>query len=74
MRTVTRLFPSETGFTFKEWRQRARIMLALELLGEGMTIKQISARLGFSSVAAFSYAFRQVLGMQPKALLRGRQR
>ena len=73
-RTVTRLFPPETGFTFKEWRQRARIMPALELLGEGMTIKQISVRLGFSSVAAFSHAFRQVLGCQPKALLRDRQR
>jgi transcriptional regulator GlxA family with amidase domain len=73
-RTATRLFPTETGFTFKEWRQRARIMSGVELLSDGVTIKQVAGRLGFSSVAAFSHAFRQVLGIQPKALLRVRQR
>lgn len=70
-RTITRLFPVETGLTFKAWRQRARIMIALELLGEGdATIKQVAAKLGFSSVAAFSYAFRQVMNVQPSEIVR----
>jgi transcriptional regulator GlxA family with amidase domain len=65
-RTLTRLFAAETGITFKEWRQRARILAAIETLGEGaMSIKQIAAKLGFSSAAAFSHAFRQVIGVAP---------
>lgn len=63
-RTITRLFPAETQLTFKEWRQRARIMAAVEALGGGgVTIKQIAARTGFASPAAFGHAFRQVMGM-----------
>lgn len=70
-RTITRLFPSETGLTFKAWRRRARIALALELLGErDASIKQVAARLGFSSVAAFSFAFRQVIDVQPSEIVR----
>lgn len=65
-RTVSRLFPLETELSFKAWRQRARIMLALEMLGrEGAAVKAVAGRLGFSSVAAFSHAFRQVTGMRP---------
>ena len=70
-RTITRLFPAETGLTFKAWRQRARIMIALKDLGEGHTsIKQVASKLGFSSVAAFSYAFRQVTNVQPTEIVR----
>lgn len=70
-RTITRLFPSETGLTFKAWRQRARILIALKVLGEGdVSIKQVAAKLGFSSVAAFSYAFRQVMHVQPSEIVR----
>ncbi len=69
-RTITRLFPAETTLTFKTWRQRARIMKAVEALGSGEgPIKRVSARLGFSSVAAFGYAFRQVMGMTPGEFL-----
>ena len=30
VRTVSRLFPAETGLTFKAWRQRARIVRAID--------------------------------------------
>ena len=70
-RTITRLFPAETNLTFKEWRQRARIMAAVEALGSGRTsIKQLAMQLGFSSVAAFGHAFRQVMGMTPGEMMR----
>jgi AraC-like DNA-binding protein len=69
-RTITRLFPAETNLTFKEWRQRARIMAAVEVLGNGQTsIKQLAAQLGFSSVAAFGHAFRQIMGMTPSEMM-----
>ncbi|MNR83790.1 HTH-type transcriptional repressor of iron proteins A [compost metagenome] len=71
-RTITRLFPAETNLTFKEWRQRARIMAAVEALSNGPTsIKQLSLQLGFSSVAAFGHAFRQIMGMTPSEMMRG---
>ncbi len=67
-RTLTRLFPAETGLTFKQWRQRARILAAIDLLNRpGATVKTVAARLGFQSGAAFGQAFRQVLGMTPSA-------
>jgi len=67
-RTATRLFPAETQLTFKQWRQRARIMAAIEMMGSRThTIKQLAARLGFSSVAAFAHAFGQIVGMTPTA-------
>jgi AraC-like DNA-binding protein len=65
-RTVTRLFPAETDLTFKEWRQRARILASVEMLDSGRTsVSVVAARLGFSSTAAFGHAFRQVLGIPP---------
>jgi AraC-like DNA-binding protein len=65
-RTITRLFPAETDLTFKEWRQRARILASVEMLDNGLaSVSQVAARLGFSSAAAFGHAFRQVLGITP---------
>jgi len=69
-RTVSRLFPLETRLTFKVWRQRARIIGAIEMLGRpGQSIKRVATRLGFSSTAAFSFAFRQVTGQTPTEFL-----
>jgi AraC-like DNA-binding protein len=69
VRTISRLFPSETGLTFKAWRQRARIVLAIDQLSEGSAISQVAAHTGFASTAAFSFAFRQVTRMTPTAFL-----
>ncbi len=72
-RTLTRLFAEETELSFKSWRQRARIMRAIELIGRGpQPMKALAARLGFSSVAAFGHAFRQVTGTTAGAYLDGR--
>lgn len=71
-RTISRLFPAETGLSFKAWRQRARILAALEILSEGrLPMKQVAVKLGFSSTAAFSHAFRQVMSVSPGGLRRG---
>jgi AraC-like DNA-binding protein len=68
-RTITRLFTKETKLSFREWRQRARIMNAVELLGENnRSIKQIALKLGFSSTSAFSHAFKEVMGVTPQSL------
>ena len=54
VRTVSRLFPEETGLTFKAWRQRARIVRAMDRLASGTTIAKVSQDAGFASTAAFS--------------------
>jgi AraC-like DNA-binding protein len=69
VRTISRIFPAETGLTFKAWRQRARIVLAIEQLSAGKAISQVAAQVGFASATAFSFAFRQVTRMTPRAFL-----
>ena len=69
VRTVTRLFPKETGLTFKAWRQRARIVWAMEQLARGDPPSRVSRETGFASTAAFSCAFRQVTAMTPTAFM-----
>jgi len=69
-RTLSRLFPQETRLTFKVWRQRARIIAAIEMLGQPrQSIKRVATKLGFASTAAFSFAFRQVTGQTPTVFL-----
>lgn len=75
VRTVSRLFPAETGLTFKTWRQRARIVQAIDRLAGGAAIADAAAGTGFASTAAFCFAFRQVTGVTPSAFATGgRQR
>lgn len=69
VRSVSRLFPKETGLTFKAWRQRARIVQAMDSLARGTPIARVSTEFGFSSTAAFSSAFRQVTAMTPTQFL-----
>jgi AraC-like DNA-binding protein len=69
VRTVSRLFPSETGLTLKAWRQRARIVQAMDELARGNAIARVAVEFGFASTASFSCAFRQVTAMTPTMFL-----
>jgi len=69
IRTISRMFPVETGLTFKAWRQRARIVHAIDQLSAGRAISRVAADVGFGSTTAFSFAFRQVTKMTPTAFL-----
>ena len=69
VRTLSRLFPSETGLTFKAWRQRARIVQSMDRLARGKPVARVAVELGFSSTASFSHAFRQVTAMTPTSFL-----
>lgn len=64
-RTLNRLFPAQTGLTFREWRQQRRLLRALELLDQGMRITDISLELGYESTSAFIAMFRRYLGTSP---------
>lgn len=68
-RTFSRLFIRDTGFSFRNWKQRARICVSLDLLSAGFPIKQVAYKLGFSCPAAFTASFRSVLGATPRDFL-----
>jgi AraC-like DNA-binding protein len=67
VRTLSRLFSSETQLSFKSWCQRARIAAAIERLSidPKLSLKPMAADLGYASLSAFSHAFRQVTGKTP---------
>ena len=69
VRSASRIFPEETGLTFKAWRQRARIVQAMDRLARGTPIARVATQCGFSSTAAFSCAFRQVTALTPTQFL-----
>ncbi|WP_409172617.1 helix-turn-helix domain-containing protein [Variovorax sp. H27-G14] len=69
IRSASRVFPAETGLTFKAWRQCARIVRAMERLARGEAIARVSMAAGFASTAAFATAFRQVTAMAPTEFL-----
>lgn len=67
-RTLARLFVQETKMTFREWRQRLRIMDSITRLGNGEPVVNIAMDLGYSSQSAFTSMFRRSLGHTPSRL------
>ncbi|WP_174510023.1 AraC family transcriptional regulator [Klebsiella oxytoca] len=65
-RTFSRLFIKDTGFSYRAWKQRARICASLDLLANGIPIKQVAYQPGFSCPAAFTAAFRSILDATPR--------
>ncbi|MPS25739.1 helix-turn-helix transcriptional regulator [Pigmentiphaga sp.] len=66
-KTVHRLFVRETGMTFGQWRQQARLLAALERLAEGAKILDVALELGYASPSAFSTMFKRQFGVAPSA-------
>jgi len=64
-RTLTRRFALETGLSFSSWRQRARLMRAMELLAGGAAVTSTAIDLGYDSLSAFIAMFRKTLGVSP---------
>ncbi len=69
-RSLSRRFVAETGLTYTAWRQRARLMRALELLAEGAAVTGVALDLGYDSVSAFIALFRRTLGTTPSSYFR----
>ena len=68
-RTLVRRFMQETGLSFTEWRQQARVMRALEWLACGTPVTTVALDLGYDTVSAFIAMFRRAMGMTPTAYL-----
>lgn len=66
-RTLRRRFRAELGMGWDEYRRRARLLAAIELLTEtNRSIAQLAADVGFESQSAFAKAFQQLVGETPR--------
>lgn len=65
VKTIQRLFVKETGMTFGQWRQQARLLRALELLATGEKVIDVALALGYESPSAFSTMFRKQFDQTP---------
>ena len=68
LRTVARLFRTELGSTFTQWRQQVILAKAVSLAAGRMPMGQIAAELGYSP-SAFSAMVRKSVGQPPGQFL-----
>lgn len=64
-RTVARLFRSELGTTFLQWRQQVLLAKALAMAARKVPMAVISAELGYASPSAFTAMVRRSVGAPP---------
>lgn len=69
-RTLNRLCHKEMGMSFRDWRQRMRMLEAVQQLEAGESVTSVSLSLGYNSASAFINRFRQLLGVTPGEYLR----
>jgi AraC-like DNA-binding protein len=65
VKTIQRLFTRDTGMTFGQWRQQARLLLALEHLAHGEKVLDVALALGYDSPSAFAAMFKRQFGQTP---------
>lgn len=64
-RTLMRLFPAETGLSFRAWQRQLRLLVALERLADRQPVTTVALDLGYAGPSAFIAAFRAALGVTP---------
>ncbi|MEU9986916.1 helix-turn-helix transcriptional regulator [Streptomyces sp. NPDC048045] len=64
-RTLSRLFRSDLGMTFPQWRTQLRLHHALVLLAEQTPVTTVAHLCGWSSASAFIDVFKRTFGHTP---------
>jgi AraC-like DNA-binding protein len=64
-RTVARLFRSELGTTFLQWRQQVLLAKALAMAARKIPMSVIATELGYASASAFTAMVRRSVGAPP---------
>jgi AraC-like DNA-binding protein len=64
-RTLSRLFVTETGMTYRDWCIKLKLLEAIRRLSTGDSIAAVAYDLGYESTSAFTYMFRKSLGKTP---------
>jgi AraC-like DNA-binding protein len=66
-RTLTRLFRTEFGMTYPQWRTSTRVFHAMIQLAEGAAVTQTAHRCGWATTSAFIDTFTRTMGQTPGA-------
>ncbi|TDG09804.1 AraC family transcriptional regulator [Paraburkholderia guartelaensis] len=69
-KTVQRTFAQQVGMTFGQWRQQARLLMALERLATGQSVLDVALSMGYDSPSAFTAMFKKQLGVVPSEYFR----
>jgi AraC-like DNA-binding protein len=69
-RTMSRLFRSELGTSFVQWRQQVLLARAVPLAARKLPMATIAAELGYASPSAFTAMVRRSVGAPPSRFLR----
>ncbi|MEJ8853393.1 helix-turn-helix transcriptional regulator [Variovorax robiniae] len=69
-KTIQRLFARETGMTFGQWRQQARLLHGLERLASGEKVVDVALAAGYDSPSAFATMFKRQFGQTPSEFFR----
>lgn len=64
-RTLDRKFRKATGMSLKHWRLQLRMLKAIELLNTKKSVTSIALELGYGSLSAFTFMFRERMGISP---------
>jgi AraC-like DNA-binding protein len=67
-RSLSRIFLQQTGLSFRQWRQRSRLLFSLSLLEQGERVTDVAIACGYESMSAFIAAFKEQMGITPKEL------
>jgi AraC-like DNA-binding protein len=70
-RTFERRFVAETGMTPGRWQQQRVLLLALEQLAMGASVKNAASTAGYGTPSAFIAAFRKSFGATPARYFSG---
>lgn len=65
-RTVLRVFNSDIGMSFGQWRTGVRMTLAARLIVDGTPVGAAANRCGYATTSAFSAAFKDRFGITPR--------
>lgn len=69
-RHLLRLSQQELNMSLNEWRSRAKLLVAIDLLEKQHSIKSIAHYLGYQSSSAFIGMFQRMTGKSPSQLRR----
>jgi AraC-like DNA-binding protein/quercetin dioxygenase-like cupin family protein len=64
-RTLSRLFRSETGMGYRQWRLQLRVHRALVLLAAGASVTDTAAACGWATTSQFIEQFTPLVGTTP---------
>lgn len=71
-RTLTRLYRTEFGTSYPQWRTGVRVFHAMVLLAEGATVTAAGHACGWATTSAFVDTFARTVGQTPGTYRNGR--